>query len=380
MSGILRNKLGFESLESKQMLAGDVLVSLINGNLLIGGDAEANSLVITAGEEEGTLVIQGLDGTKVQFADADPTAPPTPETGLVVEDVRGHVRISLGDGDDMLAIHDIELPRSLATDMGAGEDKVRIGAAEDIEGEVSEDAEANVKVGGWLSVRTGEDNDSVVVGNASVGAVLSVLTDGGDDAVTLGAEGDVLESGAANEGEAATLRARYGVSVALGDGADTATLQEVATRGGVAIGGGNGGDVVNLANVRALALGIRGGGDVGADNVDLSGLHVGHAAIELGAGADELSIVDSAFKSLAVGMGAGDDSLSISMVTARRALLAGGEGAGDELVEAGDNTIRRLAISGFEVPADVNTEPVLPRNVRPRLPGSIAGLLGRLRR
>jgi hypothetical protein len=377
MSGITRNKLGFESLENKQMLAGDVLVSLVNGNLLIEGDAEGNSIVIAAGEEVGTLVIQGLDGTNVQFADAEPTDPPTPETGLVVTGVRGHVRVGLGDGDDAVAVHDVTVRRSLTINGGAGDDEVRIGAAGDIAGDVSDDLAANVRVGGLLSINTGEDNDSVVVGNAMAGLV-SILTDGGDDAVTLGAEGGASSAG---DEDLATLRAHFGIHIALGDGADTANLRDVASRGGVAIGGGNDADTISLADVRALALGLRGGSDDAVDPVMLSGLNVGHAIVELGAGADDLSIVDSAFKSLAVGMGAGDDSLSITTVTAKRALLAGGEGTGDELTDAGDNTIQNRVVSGFEAPADVNTEPMLPRNGRPgRGPGPLAGLLGRLRR
>jgi hypothetical protein len=376
MSGILRNKLGFESLERKQMLAGDVLVSVVNGNLLIKGDAEANSIVITAGEAAGTLVVQGLDGTNVQFADADPTDPPAPETGLVVEGVSGHVRVGLGEGDDTVAIHDVQLHRSLTINAGAGNDEVRIGAAEDIEGEAPEDAAANVRVGGPVTIRTGEGNDTVIVGNAAVG-LLSVLTDGGDDTVTLGLEG----GGSDGDEDTATLRARLGINVALGDGADTVTLQDVATRGGIAIGGGNGGDTVDLADVRAMILAVRGGGDDSADSVNVESLEIGHAGFELGGGGDNLSIVDSAFRSLAVGMGAGDDTLSISTVTARRALLAGGEGTADELSDAGDNTIQQLAIAGFEVPADVNTDPVFPRIGRPGgLPGLISGLLGRLRR
>src|SRR5687768_10885367 len=100
MSHSTQTKLGFESLERKQMLAGDVLVSVVGGNLLVEGDAEANSIVMTSGAETGSLVIQGLDGTNVQFADAAPGDPPTPASGLVVGGVRGHVRVNLGDGND----------------------------------------------------------------------------------------------------------------------------------------------------------------------------------------------------------------------------------------------------------------------------------------
>jgi hypothetical protein len=370
-------KLGFESLERKQMLAGDVLVSLVGGNLLVHGDAEANSIVVTSGAEPGSLVIQGLDGTNVQFADAEPGDPPAPASGLVVEGVRGHVRVNLGEGNDTLAVHDAQFRRSLTVNTGAGEDEVRIGAAGDISGAVTEPGDANVNVGGFLTIRTGEANDDVVVGDAAVGGLLSILTDGGDDTVDLGADG----AATIVDGEPATLRARFGIDVVLGEGIDSAVLRDVSARGAVAVGGGAGADTIDIDDVQAAVLGVRGGSDDAVDDVDLSGLDVGHAAIELGGGADDLSIVDSAFKSLAVALGAGDDSLSISTVTAKRVLLAGGEGTGDELTDAGDNTIQNLAVSGFELPPDVNTDPPFPRSGRPGpLGGSIARLLGRLRR
>jgi hypothetical protein len=377
MSQNTRAKLGFESLERKQMLAGDVLVSLVGGTLLVEGDAEANSIVITSGAEAGSLVIQGLDGTNVQFADAAPEDPPTPASGLVVEGVRGHVRVNLGDGNDTVAVHDAQFRRSLTINTGAGEDEVRIGAAGDVAGAVTDEGDANVEVGGFVTIRTGEADDDVIVGNAAVGGLLSILTEGGDDTVTLGADG----AATIVEDEPATFRSRFGVNVVLGDGADSAVLRDVSARGALAVGGGAGADTIDLDNVQAAVLGVRGGSDDAVDNVDLSGLDVGHAAVELGGGNDDLSIVDSAFKSLAVALGAGDDSLSYSTVTAKRALLAGGQGTGDEVTGTGDNPIQNLVVSGFELPRDVNTDPVPPRNGRPgHLAGSIGKLLGRLRR
>jgi hypothetical protein len=352
------------------MLAGDVLVSLVGGNLLIEGDAEANSIAITSGQQPGTLVIQGLDGTEITFGAAAPAAEVT------VEGVHGNVRVGLGEGDDTVAIHDARFRRNVMIATGAGEDEVRIAAAADAADALDEAVDANVTVRGSLTVLTGEDGDDVTVGSAAVGGLLTIVTDGGEDAVSLGAE----EAAAlADDGEA-TLHARLGISVLLGEGADTATLRDLSARAGITVGGGDGADTIGVHDAKALVLGVRGGGDEAVDNVALSGLKVGHAVIELGAGADELAIVDSVFQSLAAALGAGDDSLSISTVTARRALLAGGEGDADELSDAGDNTIRRLTITGFELPPDANTDPVLPRTGRPGpFRGPLAGLLGRRR-
>jgi hypothetical protein len=384
MFGTARTTLGFEALERKQPLAGDVVVSLVGGNLVIEGDEAGNQIAISSGEEPGSFVIQGLEGTVVTLADAEPGDPPAPETGLVVEGVRGHVRVGLGDGDDTVAVHDAQFRRGLTINTGAGADEVRIGAAEDADpmdpaAEVEDDA--NVEVRGSLLISTGEDGDTVNVASASVGGLLTIATDGGDDTVNLGVE--VAEEGSvtAAVGEDATLRAKLSVSVLLGDGVDAVFANDVATRGILGIGGGDGADSVELHDSNAGFVGIRGGGDDAVDSVALSGLEAHHAAIGLGDGDDEVSIVDSAFSSLAVALGAGDDSLSIETVNAKRALLAGGDGEGDELTDAGDNTFRHVAISSFELRPEVNTDPIIPRIERPRLLGGpLSRLLGRLGR
>jgi hypothetical protein len=99
----LRKSLAFEKLESKQMLAGDVVVSVVEGNLIIEGDELGNQIAVSSGEGAGAYVIRGLEGTTVKLGE---DGAPAPETGLVVEGVRGHVRINLGEGDDAVSVTD----------------------------------------------------------------------------------------------------------------------------------------------------------------------------------------------------------------------------------------------------------------------------------
>jgi hypothetical protein len=378
MSGTMRTKLGFETLERKQMLAGDVLVSLVEGRLMVEGDDAANQIVITSGDEAGTLVIQGVDGTNVKFADAEPIDPPTPATGLVIEDVRGHVHVDLGAGDDSVTVHDAQFRRGLTIDTGAGADTVRIGLADDA---VGTDEGANVTVRGSLFVRTGSENDTVGVGSAKVGGVLGIATGGGDDAVNLGAEEAATQAADVGAGDPATLQAKWGVDVLLGEGTDSATLRDVSTRAQIVVGGGEGADTIGIHDVTTGFLAVRGGSGVAVDQAMLSSVKARHAAIELGDGADQASIIDSAFSSLSVALGGGNDTLSIEAVKAARALSAGGEGDGDTINDAGDNTIMHKAVAGFEIPPDVNTDPPFPRpGNRGNLGGSIGRLLGRLRR
>ncbi len=102
----------FESLEPKQLLAGDVLVSVVEGRLIVEGDELGNQIAITAGPEPGTYTVHGLDGTNVilQPPPMDPAATPEPAgeptSTVVVHGVRS-VGIGMGDGDDRVVLREV---------------------------------------------------------------------------------------------------------------------------------------------------------------------------------------------------------------------------------------------------------------------------------
>jgi hypothetical protein len=378
MKTAYRKRLGVELLEQKQMLAGDVVVSMVHGALQIQGDATANHVAISSGAE-GSLVIQGLDGTTVQMAGS--TAP-APDTGLVVQNVKGDVRVSLGDGDDVVDLHDAMLRHDLTINTGAGADAVNVGVASGAAATAEDDA-ANVNVRGSVLIRTSSENDTVNLASANIRGVLGIATDGGDDTVTVGFETGDETAGAAetDEDEPVALEARGGIDISLGDGTDSATLTDVGARAQVVVGGGAGDDTLSLEDVKTALLAHRGGKGDGADHVTLDGIDAKLATIELGGGVDTLSIVDSAFKALAVGLGDGNDTLSLASVQAARALLGGGQGDGDQFTDGGGNTLDRKIIAGFELPVDVNTGPLFPRIGGGHLAGGVlGGLINRLRR
>lgn len=335
MSRMNQRRLAVESLESKQLLAGDVTVSVVGGNVHIRGDEAANQIVVTAGTESGSFVIQGLEGTTVKLAGS--TAP-APETGLVVTGVRNLVNISMAGGDDAVTVQDAEFRRG-------------------------------------LTIATGAGNDEVIMQNVSVGGALSVLTGAGDDTVEIGVALSPEASATAVD-SAANVRAAAAIDVALGDGVDSVEINSASARGAIVVGGGPGGDAIGLHGVRAAAILARGGDGDGVDEIELTGAKAAVAIIGTGEGADEVSIADSAFTSLNVALGSGDDSLSLQGVKARVAVLAGGAGSADESADAGDNTLNRRVVTGFEIPEGVNTP------LRPLLAGRfglLAGLLDRLR-
>ena len=373
MNRSLRRSLALEKLESKAMLAGDVIVSVVEGNLIIEGDELGNEIAVSSGETAGTYIIRGLEGTTVKLGE---DGEPAPETGLVVEGVRRNVRINLGDGDDAVTVNDARFRHGLSIATGAGADEVNIGNADETPAPALSAAatDANVSVRGALLIRTGADNDTVNLGNVHVGGLIGISTDGGDDTVHLGAPAPTPEAAALDAAlESATVRAKLGVDILLGEGDDTAVLRDVAALQ-VGIGAGAGADEVALHDIRSLYIGVRGGEGDGADVVRLNDVHAQVATVGTGDGADRVIVAGSKFGVLTAIMGAGNDVLTLENVQARLGTFAGGEGDADELVEGGTNTFTRKVVTGFEIPPDVNTNPPF----RPRSPFSrLVGLLRR---
>src|SRR3954469_13788798 len=99
-----------DNLESRVMLSGNVAVSVVSGNLVVRGDASANSIVLNnAGKNK--VRVAGADGTTINGA-AGP---------LIMSAVHG-LSLKLGDGKDTLKLDDLTFDHAVLIDMGAGDD------------------------------------------------------------------------------------------------------------------------------------------------------------------------------------------------------------------------------------------------------------------
>jgi hypothetical protein len=350
----------FETLEPKHMLAGDVVLELVDGRLEIEGDALGNNIEITAGAN-GSLVISGLDGTTVHEEGETPAAEVT-LTGVT----RG-IRVDLGDGDDTLAISDVSLRGNVSIETGDGNDTVMIGAEGDVmAGSLLDDLDASVALRGSLSVDTGEGNDDVTVASAAVRGRLSIDTGIGEDTVSLGAEAAPMASllGGLPGGPLgdvdleASLHVRGGAHVELGDGNDELDVNGVRVHTFASVHGGDGDDDIRVNHSAALGLVIA--GQDGDDTVSLDGVHARFLGLSTGDGEDDVSIVDSVFMSLGVSLGADNDTLLTDSLTARFAALLGGDGEDTHNV-AGESELRHELVLGFELPPDVVNTSGLPR-------------------
>lgn len=151
--------LGFETLEERILLAGDVTAVLSGATLIITGDGNANDIAI-AQDESGNITVQGNDGTSIN---QNSSGSPVAFAGVT------NVSISLNGGDDRLTIGGEEEPVDVTTSA-----------------EEHEEEDPQLKIAGWLFVATGTGDDVVRMSFTEVAKDVTIITDGGDDAVDLG--------------------------------------------------------------------------------------------------------------------------------------------------------------------------------------------------
>ncbi len=306
-------RFGVESLEGRELMAGNVDVTLSNGNLLLTGDnlgngvqirqISANKLAVVGIKQAGanTLingagfqVFSGVTGAvtfnmnggndQVDVSDGQgffASQPGLPATFQPV-DFASNVTVNLGDGNDLLAMEDADVFGALKIDGGFdnGVDTIRLDGV-DTKGKTGS-LEIDTRGGadvvdiefadlGSVDIDSGNENDFVKIFFADISGDLTIRTQAGDDLVQL-----------------------FDINI-LDD---------------LLIDAGNNNDVV--------------------------------AAVEV-AVSDEIDIL----------MGFGDDTLQLFQLTGADSELDGGPGT-DRLEDAGENVFGFLDIDSFEQIVDVS--------------------------
>lgn len=135
-----------EFLETRQVLAGNVLASVSDGVLTIRGDAKANSIQVNP-QENGTVVVDGFDGTTVNFLNFSFRF--NGVQNVVIQTNAGDDVVSVGNGQvDAVILNDLQI------DTAAGNDVVNL---------------RRLAVRDDLTVTTGDGNDLVRVDSVKVG-------------------------------------------------------------------------------------------------------------------------------------------------------------------------------------------------------------------
>lgn len=136
-----------EILESRQVLAGNVLATVSEGVLTIRGDAKANNIQVNP-QENGTVTVSGLDGTRINFL-LSRSFTFTGVQNIVVEMNAGDDVVSVGNGQvDAVILNDLQI------DTAAGDDTVNL---------------RRLSVRDDVTVTTGDGSDVVKVDSLNVG-------------------------------------------------------------------------------------------------------------------------------------------------------------------------------------------------------------------
>ena len=169
-----------ESLENRKMMAGDVLASVVNGDLVINGDNDNNELMIVGTGADGVYDIIAANGTAVNGNSA-----------ISVSGVTDDVRVNLRNGDNSLGVSNVFGPDRFRVRTGDGDDKIvfeESGSKNqlDIITRGGDDSVYLYRTGSRrINVRTGGGNDELALDDAQT-QYFSATTGGGSDEMYFG--------------------------------------------------------------------------------------------------------------------------------------------------------------------------------------------------
>lgn len=335
----------FERLESKQVLAGDVTAFIAGGSLFLNGDDAANQVAITSDPVAGTITIDALDGEILRDragADIGGGA-----GGMVTLDgFRASVLIRMGDGDDIVGLNDITVPRTVRADMGAGDDNLGIGNLPD-----ADPGDVSAEIGGSVVVIDRFGNNNLTLGDATVAGNAYFVTGGGDDDLNLGLFDPTVPGDTDT-----TLDVGGFIFARLGNGENDVLGGAVDARD-VRFLGGSGDDALVIEDFDIRSLFFNGAG--GNDDLAATGVRVtGNVLIRGGAGTDEFAITDTTARTARITGDAGDDDFALTNVDVALSLILTG-GVGQEGIGLDDTNARTLlVIAGSDAVGDT----VLIRN------------------
>jgi cyclophilin family peptidyl-prolyl cis-trans isomerase len=256
--------LEFETFEPRRTLAGNVLASLSNGNLLLAGDDESNSVEVVIRDSQ--VVVVGLSNTTVNG-----------QASVIVSSttsLNGRLAAYMAFGDDRVAIRaGVGLPDSVLIELGEGNNAfgmtgvtvtrdVYVGGGSDVD----DIALASSTVGGGTVFSTGGGNDTISLQNMTLRGHLAIHTGKNEDGIELR---DTTISGFLN--------------LDTGKGNDTVSLADTVFSGAADVLLGRGDDVIRVEDATAAAR-MRVRGKSGDDALQFTGTGAAPAGFEFAGG------------------------------------------------------------------------------------------------
>lgn len=359
-NGVCRSRdrrwLQLEGLERRQLLAGNVQVSVAGSSLLITGDNLANNAAVIA-LPGGRFAVAGV-GTTINGG-----AGPFVTTRSI-----SNITANLNGGDDALGLTNnanaifnhattrlgVNLQTLLGVNAGtlqtlinanttvtefslAGSLTVTGGAGDDVIGVIGSVGGSVVVSLGAADVGGGNafgiDGGSLAAGNGVVGGVISIVGDGQNDVVAI-----------------VSTDVRSSVAVTLGGGANSLVVDDANIGGGLAVVGGSGSDIVNVVNstIASIVNVVAGNGP---NTITLNNASTDALTITGGSGVDTVTATRVAIRyGVSIATLDGNDPITIQDTLAGRSTIGGGlvidSGSGDDVVlVVGTNVAHSLSIS-----------------------------------
>jgi large repetitive protein len=280
-----------ERLESRQLMAGDVMVALEGSLLKVNGDNLDNQIAITR-NTAGDVVVSGQTGTLVNGM----------ASFRLVRPSINAVEIRMEGGNDVVSLRNLQVANDMFIDLGSGNDRLTTPAT------------TPNTVGANLAIYGSEGNDIVQLNRVTVREDLFV--DGGLGTLQASLVDSVIDKTA---------------TMVADDLADVITFRNTRVGLDVNIETKGGSDQVNLTDLSAFQLAVNtdANGLVGLDRVTMNRVTtIEDLGVFTGAGADIVRMTDvSSGKSITVSLDEGNDLLVMARVTAAAdAVFEGGAG------------------------------------------------------
>lgn len=226
--------LGLEKLEDRRMMAGDVSVDVVGGDLRITGDAQGNEIAVRASSESpDSFVVEGLNGTRIngqagsEFFDG------------VIDDVR----INMRNGDNLVLLTTRQVDAGGTANFGISDVTVRTGNGSDLVVVVGNDFQVNDD----FRLNTGAGDDAVFFEDGHVTDQLRINTGSGSDWLEFNratVEGRTMVNSGSGEDTLSLTNTEFGERAVfnMGGGSDELLSHGLVVSGDARLRGGGGDD------------------------------------------------------------------------------------------------------------------------------------------
>jgi hypothetical protein len=341
----LPRPLGYESLERREVLAGNVVAVLTEGTLTILGDTEGNGINIRYDANTNKHIVSGTDcgGEPTLVNDLAEEAAFSGVRSIVVRTGAGDDRLDFGAVDHLFT----RVDKKLTIMMGDGNDTVELGRAgytDAGDGPVR----SRMYVGKGIYVDLGGGDDALDVANLKSNKSLIVYGRGGDDAIRFKTELVEPDDGDPETDEQTKyfpVEIRGNLHMYTSSGEDTVDIKHTAVKLNLHIKDSQDAAEISLENVAVGGTLIVNTGK-SADEIELDQVSAKQIKVKTGSGSDEVTIEHSRAKRLYVELEGGKDDLTLRKSRTTQTTYLNGGASGADLTQSG-NILRGLVRRRF---------------------------------